>query len=143
MDDKKQLLIQLILENNFSAIETLSYKLGISKEEVVILIKELQLESKLHGTLTSDENRFFKSEVKVSEAPVIEHENEEPPFLKYNTRPGLITAFIGFIVIVAGIAVNSFSTIQTVSDMSAILTFAGLCILMIGLYLISLRKTPD
>ena len=62
MEDKKLLLIQLIEEDNLSAIETFSDKLGISKEDVIALLKELQTEGKLQGTLTSDEKRFFKSQ---------------------------------------------------------------------------------
>jgi len=143
MEDKKQLLIQLIMEDNLSAIETYSDKLGISREDVVALIRELQVQGKLHGTLTKDEKRFFKSEVRVSEAPVVAHEEEEPLFLKFNSRPGLITAFVGFVIIIAGLAVNSFPAIQNASNVAAILIFIGLSILIVGLFLVSQRKTPD
>lgn len=143
MEDKKQLLIQLIMEDNLSAIETFSNKLGISREDVVVLIKALQTDGKLHGILTSDEKRFFKSEVRVSEAPVIAHEEEEPSFLKFNARPGLITAFVGFVIMVVGYTANPFLPIQIASNVSLILIFIGLLVLIIGLFLVSQRKTPD
>ena len=143
MEDKKLLLIQLIEEDNLSAIETFSDKLGISKEDVIALLKELQTEGKLQGTLTSDQKRFFKSQVKVSEAPIMGHSREAPSFLNFNARPGLVTAFIGFIIIIAGVLANTFLTIENVGDISALLIFIGLCILIVGLFLVARRKTPD
>ncbi|TFG30080.1 hypothetical protein EU527_14980 [Candidatus Thorarchaeota archaeon] len=143
VEDKKQLLIQLVMERNVSAIETLSNKIGLPREQVILLIKELLGEGRLEGSLTSDEKRFFKSSVKLSEAPVIESGYDEPSFLKYDVRPGLATALVGFIIILGGVVVNSFTAIQNINDISTILTFVGFSILLVGLFLIAQRKTPD
>ncbi|TFG30685.1 hypothetical protein EU527_14145 [Candidatus Thorarchaeota archaeon] len=143
MEDKKQSLIQLVKEKNVSAIETLSKEIGLSGDQVISLIKELLEEGRLQGTLTSDEKRFFKSDIKISKAPVIERKDEEPSFLDYDIRPGLTISLIGFLILICAIAINTFLTIQNASDISAILIFVGLAILFIGLLLVARRKTPD
>ena len=131
------------MEKNVSAIQTFSEKIGLPKEDVVKLIKELQSQGKLNGILTSDEKRFFKSDVHVSKAPVIERDENEIDLFKFDYRPGLVIASVGIIIIVVGASLNYFSLIQDATDFSAILFFVGLCILMIGLLLIARRKTPD
>jgi len=143
LEAKKRSLIHLVMMENISAIATLSEEMEIPRDEVITLIKELQEEGKLKGVLTQDEKRFFKSEVKVSEAPIIEREIDELTFLKFNARPGTILAIIGLIVIVVGACLNSFLDIQNISDYSAILIFVGLCIMLIGLFWIAQRKTPE
>lgn len=143
MEEQKQLLIQLIVDKNVSAIETFSEKLALPKEEVITLISQLLEEGKLHGNLTSDEKRFFKSEVKMSQAPVVSDKDEGPSFLKYDIRPGLIVTSFGLIVIIIGVAFNSITSIQNAGDVLAILTFIGVVVLIIGLLMVARRKTPD
>ena len=143
MEGKKQLLIKLIVDRNVSAIETVREKLGLSKEQVISLIEELQNEGRLHGTITSDEKRFFKSDVKMSQAPVIGHEDTAPAFLDYDVRPGITIATAGFGIILVGVVFNSFIFMQGSSDIAALCFFIGAFILIIGLFLIARRKTPD
>ena len=143
LSDMKNQLLHLIVNENVSAIEILVDRLEISSDEVNGLIDELIEEGRLTGTRTEDGRRFFKSEVKLSDAPTIEREDMPPDFLTYNSRPPIIIAIIGFIVIGAGFVINAFATDFSEQNFAAILILIGLLITMAGLYCLSQRKTPD
>ena len=143
MSEKTDELVDLIINENVSAVQILEDRLGITSDEVVELIKELLETGKMNGTLTDDETRFFKSDVKLSDAPTIERDDEPPDFMSFNAKPGIVTAIIGFIIIAAGVVVNSFSTDALEQNFAAILIFIGMIIAFVGLYFLSKRKTPS
>ena len=81
--------------------------------------------------------------MKVSVAPVISREDEQPGFLTYNTRPGKIIALIGFLVLAGGLTFNTFVQDIQGQNFAAILILVGLLVFLIGLYWIARRGTPD
>jgi len=143
MTDKKEQLVNLVMNGNVSAITILEDRLEIPSEQVVEIIKELLKEGRLRGSLTDDEKRFFKSEVKLSGAPAIDSGVKPPEFLSFNTRPPIIVSIIGFLIIAAGLIVNANATDVIEQNFAAVLLFVGLFITMAGLYWISQRKTPS
>ena len=143
MSEKKEMLVNLIVKLNVSAIITLSEKLEIEPEAVIELIDELITEGKLKGTVTEDQKRFFRSDAKVSDAPVIEREDRMPEFLSYNTKPGYVIAIIGALILVGGVLVNANATDAPEQSFAAGLFLIGLAILFSGLYFVARRKTPD
>jgi len=143
MEDKKSQLVELILVQNISAIVTLSERLNIDQDDVIVMINDLLSTGELQGSLTEDSTRFFKSSVKVSVAPVIEREEKLPSFLTYNTKPGKVTALIGFLVLAGGLTVNAFAQDIAEQNFAAILILIGLLVFLIGLFLIARRDTPD
>lgn len=143
MNEKKEMLVSLVNEHNVSAIITMSEKLKIEPEEVVELINELLSEGKLQGTITEDNMRFFKSDAKVSDAPVIEREDKLPEFLTYDTRPGFVISILGAIVLVGGALVSINISDAHEQDLGAVLFLIGLFIMFGGLYLVAKLKTPD
>ncbi|MHA1136335.1 MAG: hypothetical protein ACTSSE_07605 [Candidatus Thorarchaeota archaeon] len=143
MSDKKEKLVNLIVELNVSAIITMSEKLEIEPEAVIEMINDLISEGKLHGQITEDGARFFRSDVKVSDAPVIEREGAPPDFLSYDSRPGYAIAIIGAIILIAGGVVSINAVDTTEQDFAAGLFMIGMFILFGGLYLLTKRKTPD
>ena len=143
MEEKKKMLINLVFEHNVSAIVTMSEKLKVEPEVVIELINELVSEGKLQGTITEDESRFFRSDAKVSDAPVIERVDKLPEFLAYNTRPGYVISIIGAIILVGGALVNANATDVSEQNFAAGLFLIGLLILFGGLYLVAKRNPPD
>ena len=143
MEDKKSLLVNLILNKNISAIVTLSEKLGIEPDDVVSMLNELLISGELIGSLTEDGSRFFKSSVKVSNAPIIHRDEKLPKFLSYNTKPGKVIAIIGFLVLAGGLIANALAADVTEQNFAAILILVGLLVFLIGLYLVARRGTPD
>ncbi|TFH10042.1 MAG: hypothetical protein E4H14_03350 [Candidatus Thorarchaeota archaeon] len=143
MSEKKEMVVNLIVKRNVSAIITLSEKLEIETEAVIELINELISEGKLQGTFTEDGKRFFRSDAKVSDAPVIEREDIMPEFLSYNTKPGYVIAIIGALILGGGAIVNIYATDATEYDFAAILFLIGILILFTGLYLVAKRNPPS
>ena len=120
MSEKKDELVDLVLNENVSAIQILVDRLGITSDEVIDLINDLLKEGKLNGTITEDGSRFFKSDVKLSEAPTIERSEDLPDFMSFNSKPGMVTAIIGFIIIAAGVIVNAYSSDALEQNFAAI-----------------------
>lgn len=143
LGNKSSDLTELVNKENVSAIRILADRLEITPEEVRSLLEESLAEGKIQGSFTEDGERFFKSEIELSHAPVIPTEDEAPTFLKFDTRPGIITAIVGFAIIAFGFIVNANALDIIEQDFGAIVIFVGIFILFTGLYCLSLRKTPD
>ncbi|MFX1579438.1 MAG: hypothetical protein ACFFBJ_07285 [Promethearchaeota archaeon] len=143
MSDKKEDAMNLILKGNVSAIQILSDRLEIAPDEVRKIIEELIEEGRLKGSLTEDGKRFFKREVKLSNAPSINREEKPPDFLNFNARPAITVAIVGILIIAAGLIINSIITDIVGQNIAAVLIFIGLCVTMVGMYLFSQRKTPS
>ena len=140
MEDKKKQIVALIMEENVSALQTMEDELELTHEEAISLLNELVSEGALTGSISDDERRFWKSEIKLSNAPVLHRDEAPPDFLSYDTRPGIVVTLIG-----ALLAIGGFVTLNTglENDIGAIVISLGIIMLLIGLYLISGRKTPD
>ncbi|MFX1481635.1 MAG: hypothetical protein ACFFCP_00450 [Promethearchaeota archaeon] len=141
MSDKKTDLINLIERDNVSAVRILADRLELTPEEVKLLIDELLADGSIQGSITEDGERFFKRDVKLSEAPAIPIDGQTPSFLKFNIRPGIITSIVGFAVIIVGVFLNGLG--GSGRDLGAIVIFIGIAILLAGLFWLSLRKTPS
>jgi len=120
-----------------------SGELGISQEEVRILLTELTEEGTLKGYLTEDGKRYFKRDTKISEAPVIPREETVPDFLKFDTRPGKIAAVFGLVLAAIGAygLVNAGDNLQ-MENFSAVLTLIGAVVAMAGGFYLTMRKAP-
>jgi hypothetical protein len=138
--DKKQELVRLVNEENVSAILLLADMLELTNDEVRALIEESLSEGSIKGSITDDGQRFFKSDVSVSEAPVIRSEDSLPAFMEFDTRPGRIAAIIGLIIIAIGVV--TFSVLGQ-QDVGAIIVFAGVFVMFSGMFYLSRRKTPS
>ncbi|MCK4566077.1 MAG: hypothetical protein KAU48_02100 [Candidatus Thorarchaeota archaeon] len=143
MHDKKEKLIGLIMEHNVSAIVILSEKLELDQDAVIELINELVSENGLHGIISEDGVRFYRSDAKVSDAPVIHRDDKLPEFLSYDTRPGKVIAIIGFIVLIGAGLVNYYATDVPERDFAALIFLVGLVIFLGGLYLATKKQMPD
>ncbi|MHA3964632.1 MAG: hypothetical protein AM325_013960 [Candidatus Thorarchaeota archaeon SMTZ1-45] len=142
MSENKQKLIDLVMRENVSSIQIIADRLEITDHEVIKLINGLIDSGELIGALTEDSKRFYKSEVKLSQAPKIEREDTLPSFLSFNTKPAVTTAIVGIIVLAGGLVVNAFATDEIEGNFAAILILFGMMIFVIGLYSLSKRKTP-
>ncbi len=142
MHDKKEKIVSLIMKHNVSAIAILSENLELDQEAVIELINELISENGLHGMVSEDGVRFFRSDAKVSDAPVIHREDHLPEFLSYDSRPGKVIAIIGFIILIGAGLVTNYATDITEENFAAGLFLVGLVIFLGGLYLVTKKDTP-
>jgi hypothetical protein len=137
---KKQELVRLVNKENVSSILLLADMLNLTNDEVRALIEESLADGSIKGTVTEDGQRFFKTDISVSDAPVIHSEEKLPAFMEFDTRPGRITSIIGLIIIAIGVIVFSGMGQQ---DVGAIVVFAGVFLMFSGLFYLSRRKTPS
>ena len=144
MTNTKEKLVHLVTVDDLSSVQMFSGELGISQEEVRILLTELTQEGTLNGYLTEDGERYFKRGAKVSEAPVIHREEDIPDFMKFDTRPGRIAAIFGLALAAIGVygLVNAGDNLQ-VENFSAVLTLIGAIVTIAGLFYLTMRKTPS
>ncbi|MBY8998095.1 MAG: hypothetical protein KGD60_10195 [Candidatus Thorarchaeota archaeon] len=143
MSEKKDELIDLVMIQNVSGIQIFADRLKITSEEVIELINELLEEGKLKGSLTEDGTRFFRSEIKLSEAPTIARDDDQPGFMEFNSRPGIVTSIVGLVIIAGGLLVNAYALDTVEQNFAAVLIFIGMMITLAGLYFLSQHKTPS
>ena len=64
MSEAKEQLVHFILDEDLSSIQLMSWRLGISQEEVRGILDELIGEGKLIGYISKDGARFFRHDLK-------------------------------------------------------------------------------
>lgn len=144
MTNMREKLVHLITVDDLSSVQMFSSKLGISQEEVRILLTELTQEGTLDGYLTEDEERYFRHDAKVSEAPVIHRKESIPDFMKFDTRPGRIAAIFGLALATIGAygLMNAGDNLE-MENISAVLTLIGVVVTIAGAFYLTMRKTPS
>lgn len=141
MTDSRKLLQDLI-EDNVSSTQIMSSKTGISQKEVITILEEMLNEGIIKGQLTTDGERFFRGDAKVSEKPSIPVKLDEPAFMSYNTRPGRIIATLGFIIVIIGLVIVSLAADFVMQNVAATVLLIGTALLLAGCYQIGRRKAP-
>lgn len=133
----------MILDDDLSSVEAMSAELGISQDEVRAMLQDLLAQGDLKGRITQDGKRFFREGIRVSDKPAIPHQEEEPAFLRFNTKPARYVAQAGLVILVISYATLILMRGNPGLEGIAILAMAlGLGLLLGGCYYIGLRKTP-
>ncbi|MHA2003649.1 MAG: hypothetical protein ACW960_06020 [Candidatus Thorarchaeota archaeon] len=132
-----------LVERNVSSIDMLSSQLGMSPEETQKILLELVDAGKLAGKLTADGSRFFRSDVKTSEAPIIPS-TPEPEIQKKGAKPGVFIMLSGIILFVVGnLLVNLNLEFSILWGLGSALLLAGPLVLITGLFYVSMMNPPQ
>lgn len=143
MDQAKRDLVTLVNEKHISAVQIMANRLGIEEDEVRNLLTQLIEEGLLNGHITEDGSRFYRSNMKVEITPESVEEEYVPEFMKYNTKPGKLVAYVGFMVMVFGGIIYFLSAANLYyQNIGMVLLLFGLIALLVGGYWIGRRKTP-
>jgi len=133
----------MILDDDLSSVEAMSAELGIDQDEVRVMLQDLLTQGGLKGRITQDGKRFFREDVRVSDKPAIPRQEEEPAFLRFNTKPARYVAEAGLVILVASYAtlilMRGNAGLESIAILAMVL---GLGLLLGGCYYIGLRKTP-
>lgn len=132
----------LIGQYGLSSIQMISTRLGIGEDETRSLIQDLVGSGHLHGRLSEDGTRFFRSDVRVSEAPIVRR-HEEPVETQLNTQPGKIASVIGLAMIVIGELLPDSLWSGLFSDVNAAIVILGVVAFIVGLMMISRSLSPS
>jgi hypothetical protein len=127
-----------------SSIEMMSERLDLEKGLVLDHIQKLVEEGKVHGRISSDNSRFFKSDFKVSKAPAIFSSAEEPAIEKTDSGISKYIAISGIILIVSS-AISLNLTLGTVflENFFRTLFMISIVILLAGCIGISMKNPPS
>ncbi|MFW9804430.1 MAG: hypothetical protein ACFFFC_17360 [Candidatus Thorarchaeota archaeon] len=132
-----------LVENNVSSIDMLSSRIGLSPEATQKMLMELVEEGKLSGRLTSDGTRFYKSDVKTSDAPTVASA-PEPVIEERDTKPGIIIMLSGIIMFISGnILVNLNAEFSFLWSIGSAIIFLGPLVLIAGMYYVSRLNPPQ
>ncbi|MHA2356948.1 MAG: hypothetical protein ACXADC_17395 [Candidatus Thorarchaeota archaeon] len=119
----------------------LSSQLGLSSGQTQKMLIDLVEEGKLDGKLSSDGSRFFRSDVKTSDAPTLESA-PELEFKQQDARPGILIMISGIVLYIIGnLLVNLNVEFEILWNLGSSLVFAGPLVLIAGLLYVS-RMNP-
>jgi hypothetical protein len=135
-------LVELV-ERNVSSIDLLSSQIGIAPEEIRRMLIELVEEGTLSGRLTSDGSRFYRSDVKTSDAPTIA---SAPQLVieRRDTRPGILIMLSGIIMFIAGnLLVNLNVEFSVLWSIGSAVILIGPLVLVAGMFYVSRLNPPE
>ena len=139
----KRSLTNIVNETGLSSIEVMSEQLGIHDELTSELLKDLVDQGAISGHLTDDGSRFFRTDVKQSDAPVVIPNQE----LDVNTADrgyGIYIPIAGIVIFIVGqILHNTIGQLETYWNMTSGVVMGGLIILILGLVYIALIDTKN
>jgi len=140
----KTRLCQIVLENKISSIETLSEITGTEEEEAKLALQELVSEGSLSGSFTEDGSRFFLSDIKVSNAPIIapvdlglELEVQDSKLSKIVVISGIVLMAVGYLL--RGLVAMGEIMVNT----GSVLFMIGLVVLIGGWMMFSKINPPS
>ena len=119
----------------------ISEHLGIDEDTARVYLQELVDNGELHGYITEDGSRFFKSDVHVTSAPIVgSHEDWIPE--THDSKLGKIIFAVGIALIVTGQAIPRMLVNDPLSlGFGAALTMIGFVALLGGLANIGCRDS--
>lgn len=140
--DAIQRLVSLVNEYNMSSIDILSEKLDRSEDAVRDLIQSLVDMGKLHGNITNDGERFFRSDTKLSQAPVLSS-NNEPIIYRADTTLGKYIFLAGFVMFIIGQALANSGLIGEFGmEIGFGLVICSILVIVVGLMYVSQQSKP-
>jgi hypothetical protein len=132
--DAKQRLELLVVEQLVSSIDAMSKDIGFDDEDTRVLLEELVAENRIHGRISENGERFFRSAVRISEAPVIqrpsttESDGSDSRKGRYAVLGGIVTFIVGQVF------PDSLWSIPLIGNPGIFFVFAGMALILAGLF---------
>lgn len=128
----KTQLYEVVSVHKISSLEMISRKVGQSEDDTRLAIEELLSEGMLQGRFSEDGNRFFLSEVRVSEAPIL-HEHQEYVVLKVDNKVGKFVFISGIAMMIAGLIARGFMAVNpTMEHIGGAIFMVGMAVMAAG-----------
>lgn len=142
--DLKTRLYHVVAENKISSLDKICSLIGADEVKARSLIEELVDEGTLEGSFTSDGQRFFLSDVRVSTAPVAPTKDEGYVIEKVNTKQGKLVFLAGLVLIISGFIGRGFANVnETMQNVGAAVLMIGFVVLIAGWLMISRADPPS
>ncbi len=126
-EDVESTIYDTIMLEKISSLEMISNLTTIDAELVFDTIESLVESGSLEGSFTDDKKRFFLSDVKTSDAPILDNHDTGLEMKSADTRSAKAVALLGVVMLVLGQILRGLVAIHTGMES------AGTAIFMIGL----------
>jgi hypothetical protein len=136
-------LVNLINYEGYSSVLFISERLDVDQDTVIELLQKLVNAGELQGFMSSDNTRFYKSEVKISTAPALPNHEPIVTVEKPSVKIGLYVIILGIIIISTGFLLPMFIMEMAESSSNAVLIMSGFATLLGGLCYVSRGGAAD
>jgi hypothetical protein len=136
-------LVNLINYEGYSSVLFMSERLDVDEDTIIDLLQKLLDAGELQGYISTDNERFYKSEVKVSSAPTLPYQEPNVKVEKPNQKPGIFAIVLGFIIIAIGLILPLFILEVAESGGNAVFVMGGFAALLSGLCYVSRGGVAD
>ncbi len=126
-EDIESTLYDIVVLRKISSLEMISNLTGINEEVVYDTIESLVEIGSLEGSFTDDKKRFFLSNVKTSEAPILDTHDAGLEIKSVDTKSAKAVALLGVVMLALGQVLRNLVAIHTGMES------AGTAIFLIGL----------
>ncbi len=142
--EMKTRICQVVLENRISSIDMLSKLVGTGEKETLVILQELLEEGILRGSLSNDGTRFFLSDVKVSDAPIVGPADTGPVIVEKDTRVAKTIFIVGFVAIASGYIIRGlYGMNELIQNVGFAILMVGIAILVTGWMMFSRANPPE
>ncbi|MHA3963273.1 MAG: hypothetical protein AM325_007005 [Candidatus Thorarchaeota archaeon SMTZ1-45] len=142
--DLKAQVYQIVVENRISLLSMISDISGSEENLVRSVLKELVDEGTLIGSFAPDGQRFFLSEVKVSDAPVAIVKDEGFFIEERDTTIPKIIFITGIVIMIAGYISRSLVAFEAIMEhVGGAVLILGMAVLIAGWIMISRANPPS
>jgi hypothetical protein len=143
MNELKDRLVNLVVNEDISSIELMCRELELDDDKTRSMLEELCQEGRINGYITEDGRRFFRRDIEVSPLPTIHQEGSMTNLGTYDSRPGKVTAIIGLILVIIGYSMLwIMGSVLSLENVASAILLVGLAFLLGGCYWIGSHKTP-
>lgn len=135
----RESLVSIINEQGLSSVEAMSEQLETSEDIVAELLQSLVDEGVVFGRFTEDMKRFYRSDLKKSDATIVS-KSDSPDLVKLDRGYAAYIPVIGLIVFIAGQILHH--TLGVVNNgefynYTSAVVMGGLMIIVLGLIYIA------
>ncbi len=132
-EDIESTIYDTVVFGKISSLEMISNLTGIDADIVYDTIESLVDTGSLEGSFTVDNKRFFLSDVKTSEAPIVDTHDAGLEMKSADTRSAKAIALLGVVMLVLGQILRGLVAVHTGMESAGTAIFLlGLVVLFAG-----------
>ncbi len=126
-------LYDTVVSSKISSLEIISNRTGIDEEIVYDTIESLVEIGSLEGSFTDDKKRFFLTDVKTSDAPILDNHDAGLEMKSADTKSAKAVALLGIVMFVSGQILRGLVAVHTGMESACTAIFMiGLVVLFAG-----------
>jgi len=140
----KARLYEVVAVRKFSSLEMICEQAGIDEDSTRELLQELVKDGSIDGSFSEDGRRFYLSNAKISDAPVIMRNDEVLEIKKESSKKVKTVGLLGFFTVILGLVFRGLTVIhQGMENVGVALLMIGLVVMTAGCIQFSRINPPE